>query len=317
MRPPEHWHSPRRQRSVSPWGVVAAIAAVLVVVLAFVCVPSGEDTSSTASGGCAVFDTCTPAPTSQVLASTAAPALTGGAAAVLEAPCGALIYGLNEEVELPPASLTKMMTAIVVADEVSLERAVNVRVNSELLVASTGSTVMGLQPGLQMSVRDLLYGLLLASGNDAAIALAQEVGGSEAAFVELMNDTAGDFDLEHTRFTNPHGLDQAGLYMSAEDAARLGSEVLARPDLAAIVGTLHYQPVWDGPEVWNSNELLSLYPEAMGVKIGYTEQAGQTIVAAAERGGRQLIVSVLGAWDRYSDAINLLEWAFANTESAC
>jgi D-alanyl-D-alanine carboxypeptidase (penicillin-binding protein 5/6) len=97
----------------------------------------------------------------------------------------------------------------------------------------------------------------------------------------------------------------------------LGSALLAHPELAAMVRTERYQPAWDGPEVWNGNALLDLYPEAIGIKIGYTEKAGQTIVAAAERDGRRLIVSVLGTWDRYADAIALFEWAFAETERAC
>jgi D-alanyl-D-alanine carboxypeptidase len=317
MRPPEHWHT-RRQRSISPWAIAAAIAVVLVLALAFWYLPRGDRAPTTASGACGVLDdACPPEPTSEVLAAVGAPALTGRAAAVMEASCGELLYAVNENVRLAPASLTKMMTALIVTEHAGLDQLIDVRVNSELLVASTGSTVMGLHPGLQLSVRDLLHGLLLASGNDAAIALAQEVGGSEDAFVELMNDEAADLGLDNTHFTNAHGLDDPALYMSAVDAARLGRALLARDDLAPIVRTVHYQPVWDGPEVWNSNELLALYPESIGVKIGYTEQAGQTIVAAAERDGRRIIVSVLGAWDRYSDTINLFEWAFENTEPAC
>ena len=103
----------------------------------------------------------------------------------------------------------------------------------------------------------------------------------------------------------------------AYDLTRLGRELLRRPELAVIVASESYQPAWDGPQLWNGNALLARYPEAVGVKIGYTERAGQTIVAAAERDGRRLIVAVLAAWDRYADAVALLEWAFAETAPAC
>ena len=166
-------------------------------------------------------------------------------------------------------------------------------------------------------MRDLLYGLLLTSGNDAAIAIAEEVGGNVPAFVELMNAKAQQLALLNTHFSNPHGLDEDGLYSSAFDIALLGRELLKQPELAAIVASQNYQPAWDGPQLWNGNALLDLYPEAVGVKIGYTEKAGQTIVAAAERDGRRLIVAVLGGWDRYSDATALFEWAFAETTPTC
>jgi D-alanyl-D-alanine carboxypeptidase len=192
-----------------------------------------------------------------------------------------------------------------------------VHVNSGLLHASTSSTVMGLEPGMQLSLRDLLYGLLLVSGNDAAIAIADHVAGNTPAFAAMMNVLAQTLGLSDTHFANPHGLDEAGHVSSSHDMALLGRALLEQPQLAAIVRTEHYQPAWDGPEVWNGNELLDRYRGAVGVKIGYTEQAGQTIVAAAQRGGRTVIVSVLSAWDRYADASALLDWAFANTQPAC
>ncbi len=246
-----------------------------------------------------------------------APKITGRAAAVVEDSCGALLYGRNADERLAPASLTKITTALVAVEHADLSRMVDVRVNSGLMVASTASTVMGLEPGMRLSMRDLLYGLLLPSGNDAAVAIAEGVAGSVSAFVDLMNAKAEELGLENTHFANPHGLDEAGLYTSAFDAAMLGRALLREPELAAIVATKRYQPAWDGPELWNGNALLDLYPEAVGVKIGYTEKAGQTIVAAADRDGRRLIVSVLGGWERYSDAIALFEWAFANTTSPC
>jgi len=322
MRPPDHWHL-RRNRPVHLWWALGiTCAVVLVAVVAVWLRPSGggpdratgsaEPTPCAASMGCAHGGDGAPD-----AYAVPPPKITGRAAAVVEDSCGALIYGLHADERLPPASLTKIATAIVAVEQADLSRIVRVRVNSGLLAASTASTVMGLEPGQQLSMRDLLYGLLLPSGNDAAIAIAEEVAGGVPAFVSLMNDKAAVLGLNNTHFANPHGLDEPGLYTSAADIAMLGREALQEPELAAIVATKSYQPAWDGPELWNGNSLLDLYPEAIGVKIGYTEQAGQTIVAAAERGGRRLIVSVLGGWDRYSDAIALFEWAFESTTSAC
>jgi D-alanyl-D-alanine carboxypeptidase (penicillin-binding protein 5/6) len=123
--------------------------------------------------------------------------------------------------------------------------------------------------------------------------------------------------LEDTHFASPHGLDDPDTYTSAFDIAMLGRELMRQPELATIVRTRVYQPAWDGPPVWNGNRLLSLYPDSVGVKIGFTDDAGGTIVAAAERDGRVLIASVLGSAGIYQDAITLLEWAFASAPSVC
>jgi D-alanyl-D-alanine carboxypeptidase len=159
--------------------------------------------------------------------------------------------------------------------------------------------------------------MLLVSGNDAAIAIADYVGGTTRDFVVLMNDKAAELGLRDTHFANPHGLDDSAHYSSAYDMAMLGRAVLADPVLAAIVRTKSYEPDWDGGTLWNGNELLDLYPGTIGVKTGYTETAGQTFVAAAERDGRRLIVAILGSFDRYADAAGLFDWAFANSAPAC
>src|SRR3989304_789316 len=132
----------------------------------------------------------------------------------------------------------------------------------------------------------LLYGLLPPSGKDAAVAIAEHVAGSVPAFVELMNEKADELGLRNTHFANPHGLDDADHYTSAHDIAVFGRELLRRPELAEIVGSMEYQPAWDRPAFSNSNRLLFDYPESIGIKIGFTDKAGQTIVAGAGRGGR-------------------------------
>jgi D-alanyl-D-alanine carboxypeptidase len=243
--------------------------------------------------------------------------ITGRAVSVIEEPCGRPLYEMNASDRLAPASITKIATALVAAERSNLTDTVHVDVDGAALAVETESTIMGLQPGMEFSMRDLLYGLLLPSGNDAAIAIAEHVAGSVPAFVELMNEKAEELGLQNAHFANPHGLDDPDHYTSAHDIAVFGHELMRRPELAAIVGTLEYQPAWDRPAFSNSNRLLFDYPESIGIKIGYTDNAGQTIVAAAERDGRRVLISVLGSSTIYQDAIALFEWAFSDTTSAC
>ena len=320
MRPPAHWHLRRRRTSPLRWAVVLGASLLALVAVVVWRWPSGDAAEPVVveTADCTGVECAAEQPTMGPAAlAVRPPKIAGRSAAVLEASCGVLIYGLDEHQRLPPASLAKIATALVAVERADLSQVVDVQVNSALLVASTASTVMGLQPGLRMSIGDLLHGLLLPSGNDAAIAIAEEVAGTEQAFVDLMNQRVRAMGLRDTNFSNSHGLDQTGLYSSAFDMAMLGRSLLAEKELAEIVRLESYQPAWDGPQLWNGNALLGLYPEAVGVKIGYTEKAGQTIVAAAERDGRRLIVAVFSTWDRYSDAIALFEWAFAQTEQQC
>jgi D-alanyl-D-alanine carboxypeptidase (penicillin-binding protein 5/6) len=245
------------------------------------------------------------------------PLLSAAAVAVIEEPCRAIVHSYNAHARLSPASLTKIATALVAAERVDLAQTIDVTVDGGVLSASTNATIMGLQPGQSLGMVDLLYGMLLPSGNDAALQIAEYISGNEEEFADLMNAKVKQFGLEDTRFANPHGLDEPGHYTSAYDIAVLGSHLLDDPDLAAIVGTRSYQPYWDGPRVNNLNLLLGQYPGALGVKTGYTPQAGQTIVAAAERNGRRFIVSVLGSADNFADATALLDWAFSSAPSSC
>jgi len=218
---------------------------------------------------------------------------------------------------LAPASLTKIATALVAVQHSDPAQMVTVHVNGPALAVTTDGTIMGLVPGETLSMRDLLYGLLLPSGNDAALAIAEYVAGSDDAFVELMNALVAQLGLTDTHFTNPHGLDDPGLYTSAYDIAMLGRELLRQPQLAEAVRARVYEPAWSGPDLWNVNRLVYQYPGALGIKTGYTDEAGHTIVAAAERNGRRLIAAVLGSSDAYLDATALLDWGFGATSSRC
>ncbi len=281
--------------------------------------PSGEscEPAVSVSVECTFGGACATSPDESTFVNGVAPPLiTARAAVIIEEPCGALLYGDNANQRLAPASLAKIATALVAAERADLSEIVDVRVDGTELALTTDSTVMGLEPGQQLSLRDLLYGLLLPSGNDAALAIAEHVSFTTTAFVDLMNDKVEQLGLSDTNFTNPHGLDEFGQYTSAFDIAMLGRELTRQPELAAIVRTTTYQPAWDGPPLWNGNRLV-YSPDSLGVKIGYTDAAQQTIVAAAERGGRRLIVSALGSSSIYDDAAALLDWAYASSESVC
>jgi D-alanyl-D-alanine carboxypeptidase (penicillin-binding protein 5/6) len=278
------------------------------------------------AGQCGSSAEAAPA-TSEVLAASATPTavptepagfpfVSARSIAVIEGACGALVYGRDEHRHLPPASLTKLMTAAVATDQASTDTLIAAHIDGAQLYDQTGSTIMGLKPGMQLSLLDLLYGLLLPSGNDAAITIAEGVGGTQENFVELMNAKAQSLALEDSHFTNPHGLYDPDLYSSAYDMAVLARYDLQNPTLRQIVATQTWQPKWDGPPVWNGNRFLGEYQGADGVKIGYTEESQQTIVASATRGGRQIIASLMRSQDRYTDAERLLDWAFAQP-SAC
>lgn len=236
--------------------------------------------------------------------------------AVIDGACGAEIYGRDEHMHLPPASLTKLMTAAIATDQADTSTLITSHVDGADLYDRTGSTIMGLKPGMQLTLLDLLYGLLLPSGNDAAIAIAEGISGSQDAFVELMNEKVKSLALEDSHFTNPHGLYDNDLYSSAYDMAMLARYVMQNAMLRQIVSAVSWQPQWDGPPVWNGNRFIGEYPGADGVKIGYTEQSQQTIVASATRGGRRIIAALMRSQNRYTDAERVLDWAFAQP-SAC
>jgi D-alanyl-D-alanine carboxypeptidase (penicillin-binding protein 5/6) len=192
-----------------------------------------------------------------------------------------------------------------------------VTVDGGVLSAENDATVMGLTPGQNLSLTDLLYGMMLPSGNDAAIQIAEEVAGSVDEFSKLMDAYVEEAGLQDTQFKNPHGLHELGHFTSAYDIAMLGRRLLRNPTLAYIVSVRSYQPPWDGPPLSNLNLLLGQYPGALGIKTGYTDQAGQTLVAAAERQGRRYVVSILGSQDIFADATKLLDWAFQSAPDSC
>src|SRR3990172_91439 len=176
------------------------------------------------------------------------------------------------------------MTALLALERGQLDRLVRVDVDASQLGYSS---VMGLRPGEELTLEDLLYGLLLPSGNDAALAVAGHLGGSVARFVDLMNQRAAELGLVNTHFANPHGLDAPEHYSSAADLVRLARTAMANPTFAKIVSTRErtVRGKLATYELRNTNRLLGTYPGVDGVKTGSTDAAGQCLVAAAQRGG--------------------------------
>ncbi len=251
----------------------------------------------------------------QLASDEPAPPVTAAAAVVMDAETGRVLYDLRAHDVMSPASTTKIMTAVLALQQLpDLQRVIVSDIDATTLV---GSSVMGLRPGVPITVQDLLFGLMLPSGNDAAIELARAVDGDEGRFVQRMNSLARALDLRETRFANPHGLDAPDHHMSAFDLAKLADFAMANPAFEQIVGTrdYHLAPPSDY-DLHNGNSMLEKYPGADGVKIGWTERAGWTLVASATRDGHRLIAVVLNSADRDADAGALLDWAYRSYQWA-
>jgi D-alanyl-D-alanine carboxypeptidase (penicillin-binding protein 5/6) len=207
----------------------------------------------------------------------------------------------------------RAMTAVVVLENASLDDMVTVG-KPDVKVGESG---MGLRTGEKITVRDLLEGMLIQSGNDAAMALAVHVGGSVPRFVGMMNAKAAQLDLVNTHYLNPHGLDVPGHYTSAEDLTSLARYAMRIPEFRRIVGTYKAKVVTEKytHQLQSTNLMLKQYSGAGGIKTGWTDEAGYCIVASAQRGGIELVATVLGAASdggRFGQATRLLDWGFAH-----
>lgn len=234
------------------------------------------------------------------------PVNSAHAAILLENTTGTILYGKNEHVPRAPASLTKIMTAILALESGRLSDVVTVSRRA----AALGGSSVHLYAGQQIRLEDLMYAMLLRSGNDAAVAVAEHIGGTLPAFIELMNQRARELGATRTHFVNPHGLDKPGHFSTAFDLAMLSRVALLYPRFAAIVGTQQYTYA-ERDVTWNNtNRLLWSYAGAEGIKTGTTGQAGNCLAAAASRSDMQLIAIVLGSNNRWRDAVNLFEYGF-------
>lgn len=237
------------------------------------------------------------------------PDIDAGAAAVMDMDTGRLLFGKNHHMRRPMASTTKIMTAILAIERCGLEEVVTVSKRATRI----GGSGMNLKEGEKCTVRELLYGLLLPSGNDAAIALAEHIAGSVEDFAEIMNQKAWQIGARNTQFKNPHGLDADGHYTTAYDMAVIACYALRNTLFSEIVSTK--QVTIGNRQLYNTNEMLGSYPGADGVKTGYTGKAGRCLVTSATRDGRRLVSVVLFCRSRYQRADisrKILDYAFNN-----
>lgn len=241
------------------------------------------------------------------------PAFSAPAGILVDGQSGKVLWSKDERRVRAPASLTKILSALVVLENADLSSKVTITPQAR---AAEGSRTYA-ETGWTFTVKDLLYGLLLPSGNDAAIALAQAVSpdGSEDGFMSMVNRRAAELGATDTFFTNPHGLDEPGHVTSARDMALISMTALRNPAFAAIVASEKHAVKWgDGTRrsFRNHNKLLARYPGTIGVKTGFTNQARHTLVSAVQRNGATLVAVTLGSAKQYEDSISLFDWGFRN-----
>ena len=240
---------------------------------------------------------------------------TSAASAILmDADSGRVLYERNADRKMLIASTTKILTALVAIEEGDLHD--SVKVSRE--AAYTEGSAMYLTEGEPLTLETLLYGVLLCSGNDAAVAVAQHVGGSVKGFVALMNEKAQELGMEHSSFANPNGLDDEQHYSTARDMAKLARAALENETLMRIASTRSV--TIGGRTMTNHNKLLHYVDGCLGLKTGYTKAAGRTLVSCAEKNGQRLIAVTLQDGNDWADHQALYEYGFsaypARTHSA-
>ncbi|MEK0314177.1 D-alanyl-D-alanine carboxypeptidase family protein [Cohnella sp. 56] len=281
---------------------ICAIALIAAVMLSLY-TPDGTARVSAEPSQSRSSDQTAPRP-------AAKPSTHAKAAALIDVTSGRLLYSSHGDEPMLIASTTKIMTAIIAIEQGDLDSLVTV---SSRAAGKEGSSIY-LKAGEKMKLKDMLYGLMLRSGNDAAVAVAEHVGGSLEGFVYLMNAKAEEIGMTHSHFANPSGLDQKGHYASADDMARLAAYALHNKTFREIVST-KVKTAPNPAESWdyrwiNKNKMLNMYEGADGVKTGYTKQALRTLVSSATRDGRQLAAVTLNDGDDWNDHAKLLDYGF-------
>lgn len=237
-------------------------------------------------------------------------------AVVYDRSSGKVLWGKDENQKVPMASTTKIMTAIVMMENIGIDR-----LNEEVTVSKEAATTIGSRLGLgtgdKITYNDLLYGLMLCSGNDAAVQIAISTAGSVPQFAELMNQKAESLGLTNTHFVTPHGLDRDEHYTTALELAKITDYALKNPKIAQVVSTREYTVTINGNKkiISNTNELLGYLNGVNGVKTGYTSKAGRCLVTSTSRDGFDIITVVLGADTRKirtQDSIKLIEYTYKN-----
>lgn len=235
-----------------------------------------------------------------------APAVSAASAVLMDGETGRILYANNENEPRAIASITKLMTALVAAEWAQGDLSRTVTIRQEW--TGIEGTSLYLRAGEKLTLETLLYGLLLHSGNDAAVALAASCAGDVETFVGWMNQRAQDLGMTNTHFSDPNGLGDENHYSTALDMARLGAACLQNPTVAKITATRSI--TLEGRSFTNHNKLLWLYPGCTGMKTGYTRQAGRTLVSSAEKDGQTLICVTLNDRNDWTDHQALLDYGF-------
>ncbi|SFL70014.1 D-alanyl-D-alanine carboxypeptidase [Pelosinus propionicus DSM 13327] len=252
----------------------------------------------------------------QTMTVSATPQINSEAAYLINADNNQVLYEKNKDKIMYPASTTKIVTALVALKHGDLNSIVTVNASA---VGIEGSS-LELKVGDQLTLQDLLRGMMAVSGNDAAQAVAEHVGGgSPQVFINWMNDEATTLQANNTHFSNPHGLPDPYNYTTAHDLGIITAYAYHQPGFVDYVShnyqTIHFMNRGTDEKEENINELLGMYPGSNGVKTGFTREAGECLVAAAQRNGVQLITVVLHSENRWQDAIKLLDYGFKQIES--
>ncbi|MBM7623555.1 D-alanyl-D-alanine carboxypeptidase family protein [Sporohalobacter salinus] len=242
----------------------------------------------------------------------AKPNVTARAAIVVDVETGEVLYAKNPHKRRPPASTTKIMTGILAIENGKLDDKVTVSDRA----AYTGGSSIWLANGETLKLEELLYGLLLNSGNDAAVAIAEHIGGSVEKFAQMMNRKAREIGALNTTFQNPNGLPKKGHLTTAYDLAMITRYALQNDKFANIVNTVRKTISWEGHEygrsLLNTNRLLRRFDKVDGVKTGYTKAAGRCLVSSASGNNRQVVSVVLKSRQMWHDSMKLLNYGLDN-----
>lgn len=240
----------------------------------------------------------------------APPSVSAESAALIDE-SGQILYEKNANVKGYPASTTKIMTALVALEKLD---ELGLGMDSEVIIPEEAVGIEGssiyLKKGERISIEELLYGLMLQSGNDSATALAICVGGSLSSFVSMMNEKAEELGCSGTHFTNPSGLYEENHYTTAADLARIAGEAMKRDDFRKIVRTKDWQNADGSRSFHNKNKTVFQYDGATGIKIGFTKASGRTLVASAKRDDKEMIAVVLRDGNWFNDAYALMDYGF-------
>ncbi|MBM7701654.1 D-alanyl-D-alanine carboxypeptidase family protein [Metabacillus iocasae] len=244
-------------------------------------------------------------------------------AVLVERDTGEILYDKNSNEQLPPASMTKIMTMILIMEALDTGKiTMTEKVRTSEYAASMGGSQIFLEPGEEMTVNEMLKGIAIGSGNDASVAMAEHIAGSEEAFVKMMNDKVQELGLKNTKFQNPTGLPTSNHYSTSYDMAMMAKELLKYEDITNYTGKYEdYLREKTDKKFWlvNTNRLVKFYDGVDGVKTGYTSEAKYCLTATAKKGNMRVIAVVFGAdtpKDRNSQITKMLDYAFSQYETS-